>query len=78
MSGLLVTAVSGGNVAVHCTISTVADVVHVEAVGGGRVLVDIGADEPVQIMLTGPGHVLADVLFDALAAVLEHLESTDA
>lgn len=78
MTGLLVTAVDGGNVAVHCTISTVADVVHVEPVGPGLVLVELGADEPVQIKLTGPGHVLADVLFDALAAVLEHLESADA
>ena len=78
MTGLLVTAARGGNLAVHVTVSTVPNVVHVEAGEGDRLVLELGADEPVQILLSAPGAVLVDVLGDALAAVLRHLEGHDA
>lgn len=78
MTGLRVTADHGGNVVVHATISTAADIVSVHPAAGDLLVLELGADEPVQITLTGPGAVLVDVLGDALAAVLRHLEGHDA
>lgn len=44
-----------GNVVAHITTGTVPDVVHVEPVDGARLAVELGADEPAVVRITGPG-----------------------
>lgn len=74
MTSLRLTADTQGNVVAHLTVSTAADVAHVEPLADGLVVLELGADEPVQVRITGPGDVLVDVLSSALADVLRHLD----
>lgn len=74
MTALRLTADTGGNVVAHLTVSRTADVAHVVPLADGLVVLELGADEAVQVRITGPGDVLVDVLSSALADVLRHLD----
>lgn len=74
MTGLLVTADTHGNVVVQVTITTPDGFTCVEPAGGGRLVLELGADEPVQVRITAPDRVLLEVLRAALAAALTHVD----
>lgn len=74
MTGLLLTADTHGNVVVHIGISTPDGFTCVEPAGGGHLVLELGADEPVQVRITAPDRVLLDVLRAALAAALPHVD----
>ena len=67
MTELRLTADTRGNLVLTISLSTASDVAHVQRVDGDLVELELGADEPVQIIVLADADTLRAVLTDSLA-----------